>query len=103
MGSIQKNQDNVYSRMKNLNSSLNYVMKNLQSFYDHNVTGELDSALLFTYSCCMAHHLSNTIFVIETEHKLYNNHFSLQTHSQMLHRYSLNSLFMWCTTLTKVI
>lgn len=46
MGSIKKNQDDVYSRMKNLNSSLNHVLKDLQSSYDHNVMGELDSTLL---------------------------------------------------------
>ncbi|XP_070826653.1 EMILIN-1-A-like [Chaetodon trifascialis] len=39
MDFIQKNQDDVYSRMKNLNSSLNQVLKDLQSFSDHNLTG----------------------------------------------------------------
>lgn len=47
MSSIQKNQDDVYSRMKNLNSSLSHVLKDLQSFYDHNVMGELEFTLLF--------------------------------------------------------
>ncbi|XP_022605747.1 EMILIN-1 [Seriola dumerili] len=36
---IQKNQDNVQSRMKNLNSSVNQVLKDLQSFSDYNLTG----------------------------------------------------------------
>nr|XP_046254738.1 EMILIN-1-like [Scatophagus argus] len=36
---IQKNQDDIYSRMKNLNSSLNHALKDLQSFSEHNLTG----------------------------------------------------------------
>ncbi|XP_071346082.1 EMILIN-1-A-like [Trachinotus anak] len=36
---IQKNQDDVHSRMKNLNSSVNQVLKDLQSFSDNNLTG----------------------------------------------------------------
>ncbi|XP_022066865.2 EMILIN-1-like [Acanthochromis polyacanthus] len=36
---IQKNQDDVHSRMKNLNSSLNQAFKELQSFSDHDLTG----------------------------------------------------------------
>lgn len=36
---IQKNQNDVYSRMKNLNSSMNQVLKDLQSFSKHNLTG----------------------------------------------------------------
>ncbi|XP_044052518.1 EMILIN-1-like isoform X2 [Siniperca chuatsi] len=39
MDFIQKNQDDVYSRMKNLNSSLNQVLKDLQSFSEHDMTG----------------------------------------------------------------
>lgn len=39
MDLIQKNQDDVYSRMKNLNSSLNQVLRDLQSFSEHNLTG----------------------------------------------------------------
>ncbi|XP_051234081.1 EMILIN-1 isoform X3 [Dicentrarchus labrax] len=39
MDFIQKNQDDVYSRMKNLNSSLNQVLKDLQSFSEPNLTG----------------------------------------------------------------
>lgn len=39
---IQKNQEDVYSRMKNLNSSMNQVLKDLQSFSEHDLTGELD-------------------------------------------------------------
>lgn len=42
MDFIQKNQDDVYSRMKNLNTSLNQVLKDIQSFSEHNLTGELD-------------------------------------------------------------
>ncbi|XP_008300795.1 EMILIN-1-like isoform X2 [Stegastes partitus] len=36
---IQRNQDDVHSRMKNLNSSLNQVFRELQSFSDHDLTG----------------------------------------------------------------
>ncbi|XP_029353894.1 EMILIN-1-like isoform X2 [Echeneis naucrates] len=36
---IQKNQDTVHSRMKNLNSSVSQILKDLQSFSDHNRTG----------------------------------------------------------------
>ncbi|XP_068584927.1 EMILIN-1b isoform X2 [Cebidichthys violaceus] len=39
MDFIQKNQDDVYSRMKNLNSSLNQVLKDLQSSSEHDLTG----------------------------------------------------------------
>ncbi|TKS65050.1 EMILIN-1 Elastin microfibril interface-located protein 1 [Collichthys lucidus] len=39
MDFIQKNQDDVYSRMKNLNTSLNQVLKDIQSFSEHNLTG----------------------------------------------------------------
>ncbi|XP_070687163.1 EMILIN-1-A-like, partial [Pempheris klunzingeri] len=38
MDVIQKNQDDVYSRMKNLNMSLNQVLKDLQSFSEHDLT-----------------------------------------------------------------
>lgn len=41
MDVIQKNHNDVYSRVKNLNSSLNQVLKDLQSFSDRNVFGEL--------------------------------------------------------------
>ncbi|XP_061614168.1 EMILIN-1-A-like isoform X2 [Phyllopteryx taeniolatus] len=37
---VQKNQDDVQSRMKNLNSSLNYILKEMQSFSDHALTGQ---------------------------------------------------------------
>lgn len=43
MDVLQKNQDDVYSRMKNLNSSLNQVVKDLQSSSEHERPGELDS------------------------------------------------------------
>lgn len=46
LGSVQKNQDDVYSRVKNLNSSLNVVVKELQKFYDQNSNGELGFLLL---------------------------------------------------------
>ncbi|XP_029283568.1 EMILIN-1-like isoform X2 [Cottoperca gobio] len=36
---IKKNQDDVYSRMKNLNSSLNQVLKDLESFSEHDLPG----------------------------------------------------------------
>ncbi|XP_050925374.1 EMILIN-1 isoform X2 [Lates calcarifer] len=36
---IQKNQDDVHSRMKNLNSSVNQVLKELQSISEHDLTG----------------------------------------------------------------
>lgn len=39
MDVIQKNQDDVYGRMKNLNSSLNQVLKDLQTFSEHDLTG----------------------------------------------------------------
>ncbi|XP_070763122.1 EMILIN-1b [Enoplosus armatus] len=39
MDFIQKNQDDVYSRMKNLNSSLNQILKDLPSFTEHDMTG----------------------------------------------------------------
>ncbi|XP_068451528.1 EMILIN-1-A-like [Clinocottus analis] len=39
MDFIQKNQEDVYSRMKNLNSSLNQVLKDLQSSSKHDLTG----------------------------------------------------------------
>lgn len=42
LGFIQKNQDDIHSRMKNLNSSLNQVLKDLQSFSENDLTGELD-------------------------------------------------------------
>lgn len=44
---IQKNQDDVHSRMKNLNSSVNQVLKELQSISEHDLTGELDSAVFY--------------------------------------------------------
>lgn len=47
MDFIQKNQEEVYSKMKNLNSSLNQVFKELQSFSEREMTGEPDSTLLF--------------------------------------------------------
>lgn len=47
MDSIQKNQDDIYGRMKNLNSSLNHVLKDLRSFSEHDMTGELDSTLFY--------------------------------------------------------
>lgn len=46
LGSVQKNQDDVYSRVKNLNSSLNVVVKELQKLYDQNINGELAFLLL---------------------------------------------------------
>ncbi|XP_040895718.1 EMILIN-1-like isoform X2 [Toxotes jaculatrix] len=36
---IQKDQDDVHSRMKNLNSSLNQILKDLQSFSEHTAAG----------------------------------------------------------------
>lgn len=45
-GSVQKNQEDVYSRIKNLNSSLNNVLKELKSLYDQNINGELGFLLL---------------------------------------------------------
>ncbi|XP_029986709.1 EMILIN-1b [Sphaeramia orbicularis] len=36
---IQNNQDDVHTRMKNLNSSLNHVLKDLQSLSEHDLTG----------------------------------------------------------------
>ncbi|CAJ1049968.1 EMILIN-1-like [Xyrichtys novacula] len=39
MDIFQKNQDDVYTRMKTLNSSLNQVLKDLQSFSEHDLTG----------------------------------------------------------------
>ncbi|XP_045898828.1 EMILIN-1-like, partial [Micropterus dolomieu] len=39
MDFIQKNQEEVYSKMKNLNSSLNQVFKELQSFSEREMTG----------------------------------------------------------------
>ncbi|XP_026234463.1 EMILIN-1-like isoform X3 [Anabas testudineus] len=39
LGFIQKNQDDIHSRMKNLNSSLNQVLKDLQSFSENDLTG----------------------------------------------------------------
>uniref|UniRef100_A0A8D3EAJ5 EMILIN-1-like n=1 Tax=Scophthalmus maximus TaxID=52904 RepID=A0A8D3EAJ5_SCOMX len=36
---IQKNQDDVHSRMKNLNSSVTHILKDLQSFSEHDPTG----------------------------------------------------------------
>ncbi|XP_039979405.1 EMILIN-1-like isoform X2 [Xiphias gladius] len=36
---IQKNQDDVHSRMKHLNSSVNQVLKDLQSFSENDLTG----------------------------------------------------------------
>ncbi|KAK2854372.1 hypothetical protein Q5P01_007033 [Channa striata] len=36
---IHKNQDDIHSRMKNLNSSLNQVLKDLQSFSEHDLMG----------------------------------------------------------------
>lgn len=36
---VQKNQDDVYGRMKNLNSSLNQVLKDLQSSSERDLTG----------------------------------------------------------------
>lgn len=53
MDLIQKNQDDVYSRMKNLNSSLNQVLNDLQTFSGHNVKGKLDF-ISFTVLFCVA-------------------------------------------------
>ncbi|XP_029702177.1 EMILIN-1-like isoform X2 [Takifugu rubripes] len=39
LGSVKKNQDDVYSRIKNLNSSVNVVVKELQKLYDQNING----------------------------------------------------------------
>ncbi|XP_060901583.1 EMILIN-1-A-like isoform X1 [Labrus mixtus] len=39
MDIVQKNQDDVYTRMKTLNSSVNQVIKDLQSFSEHDLTG----------------------------------------------------------------
>uniref|UniRef100_A0A671VPC4 Elastin microfibril interfacer 1b n=1 Tax=Sparus aurata TaxID=8175 RepID=A0A671VPC4_SPAAU len=39
MDFIQKNQEDVYSRMKNLNSSLHQVLKDFQSLSHHDLTG----------------------------------------------------------------
>ncbi|XP_041672564.1 EMILIN-1-like [Cheilinus undulatus] len=39
MDIIQKNQDDVYTRMKTMNSSLNQVLKDLQGFSEHDLTG----------------------------------------------------------------
>ena len=47
---IQKNQDDVHGRMKNLNSSLNHVLKDLQNVSEQDVSGELDSLLLYMFS-----------------------------------------------------
>ncbi|XP_047436823.1 EMILIN-1-like [Mugil cephalus] len=36
---VQKNQDDVHSRMKNLNSSLNHILKDLQRISEHDLNG----------------------------------------------------------------
>ncbi|XP_077420380.1 EMILIN-1b isoform X3 [Vanacampus margaritifer] len=36
---VQKDQDDVQSRIKNLNSSLNHILKDMQSLADHTLTG----------------------------------------------------------------
>lgn len=46
LGSVQKNQDDAYSRIKNLNSSLNIIVKELQNLYDQNINGESGFLLL---------------------------------------------------------
>lgn len=43
MDLIQKNQDEVYSRVKNLNSSVNQVLKDLQGSSERDLSGELFS------------------------------------------------------------
>ena len=60
MDFIQKNQDDVYSRMKNLNSSLNQVLRDLQSFSEHDLTGELDSTLSYIILFFSITHCLNT-------------------------------------------
>lgn len=44
---VQKNQDDVHSRIKNLNSSLNHVLKDLQRFSEHDLNGKLVSTHFF--------------------------------------------------------
>lgn len=39
MDSIQKNQDDVYTRMKTMNGSLNQILKDLQGLSEHDFTG----------------------------------------------------------------
>lgn len=53
---IQKNQNDVYSRIKSLNSSLNQVLKDFKGLPDHSVIGEFDwgSVLFNMLSVCLS-------------------------------------------------
>lgn len=57
---IQDGQDDIHSRVKNLNSSLNQVSRDLQSLSEHDLTGELLLPLIlfvgvFSYSVISQH------------------------------------------------